>query len=1284
MRARVNLIAMTCLVWVGFAVAADPLREQPEPPQTVAESSDYRATATYEDVVSFAEALAGQSESVTLGELGTTSEGRSIPLLIVADPPIADADAARAGGKLRVLLIGNIHAGEVCGKEALLMLARELGLAEHDPLLKNLIVAIVPIYNADGNERFSPDNRPGQVGPERGMGVRHNAQDLDLNRDYVKMEAPETRALARFMRDWDPSVIVDTHTTDGSHHRYTLTYAGPKNPAGDAAVLEFVRDRMLPAISQTLRESKGWDTFFYGNFDREKTSWSTYPAMPRYGTPYRGLRNRVAILSEAYAYASYKDRVLATRDFCRAILDYAADNRQRIETLIAQADERTTKAGQTPSPEDLVPIRSRLTAFDKKVTVKGYVEEEQDGKLVATDEPKDYRVEHRMRFEPTLSVRRPWAYLVPGRFSDAIQNLKRHGISLDELREDIELDVETYRIDSVDRAERVFEKHALVRVEATPLPGTVRVPAGTIVVRTAQPLGSLIVTLMEPEAEDGLTTWNFFDDGLGAGERFPVLRVLDPIALTTTPAVALDEDRTFDKPMTFETLYGKDKAPNFSGSPVRGLRWIDAEHFLQSKDGSLLKVEAATGRAEAFLDTDAIASALSALATIDDKAARRIARRAWSNMNADRSAFIFTHENDLYLCRTDGSEAVRLTSTPEREEVATFSPDGRFVAFVANFDLWVVDIATQTSRRLTTGGTDQVRHAKADWVYYEEVFGRNWKAYWWSPDSMRIALLETDSTPIQPWTLVNDAVDRQAIERARYPKPGEENPRIRIGLVSVAGGPVRWADLSDYDEGGFIVMNVGWWPDSSRIWSYIQNRTQTWLDLGTIARAGGKPKRLLRETTEAWVDAPPPPRFLKDQSFLLLSERDGWRHIYHYNADGSLRRRVTAGPWEVRSIEHVDEDAGVVLLTGTRDSHTAINLYRTPLDGDAKTDPPDPIRLTNEDGSHRVSVSPDGAMFIDTWSTPERPSRVVLRSGEGGATIRTLDTNPVYAIQEYRHAPIERFRVPTRDGFDMEVSTLKPPDFDAAHRYPAWFMTYGGPHTPTVYDAWSRSWAWDQMLAQMGIVVFRGDPRSASGKGAVSAWTCYRQLGVQEMADIEDLIGWLRAQDYVDPDRIGMSGHSYGGFMTSYAMTHSDLFSAGIAGAPVTDWRDYDTIYTERFMSTPQDNPDGYATTSVVKAAKNLHGRLMLLHGTMDDNVHMQNSIKFIAALQKANKRFDLMIYPGSRHGLYGKHYRTQVYQFIRETMLGAPGKPRQMPTPRPSPSESEPEPAGVAGPAPR
>ncbi len=388
--------------------------------------------------------------------------------------------------------------------------------------------------------------------------------------------------------------------------------------------------------------------------------------------------------------------------------------------------------------------------------------------------------------------------------------------------------------------------------------------------------------------------------------------------------------------------------------------------------------------------------------------------------------------------------------------------------------------------------------------------------------------------------MIDHGPTRQNVERAAYPKAGDPIPFVKLGVVPVVGGPVAFVDLQGYSDGSMLLTRAGWMPDGEKLYIYVQDRAQTWLDFCTVAKGGGTPTLLFREKTKAWVDDPGPPHFLKDGSFLLPSERTGWNHFYHFGKDGKLKRAVTSGAWEARTLHLVDEATGWVYFSGTKDSPIASNLYRVKLDGSGLE------RLTSGTGDHRVSVSPKGTYFVDHHSDHKSPTRVRLYRTDGKLA-RTLDTNPVYALEEYDLGELELVRIKTADGFELEASLLKPPDFDPSRRYPVWFTTYGGPHAPVIHDNWLGGRLRDRGLANLGFLVFHADPRSASGKGACSTWTAYRQLGVREMADIETAIRWLNSHSFVDASRVGMSGHSYGGFMTAYALTHSKLFAAGVA-----------------------------------------------------------------------------------------------------------------------------------------
>lgn len=486
---------------------------------TVAESSDFQATAHYADVLRFCESLARTSHNVQLASMGRTHENRDIPLLIIADPPIKSAAAAKADARPVVFAMGNIHAGEVCGKEALLMLARDL-VGEKSPVLKELILVFAPIYNADGNERFSTTNRPGQIGPAQGMGQRPNAMGLDLNRDHMKLESPEARSLAKLMTDWQPIVAMDLHTTDGSFHRLKVTYDSPRHPATDPGLLEYGRDKLLPDVSRKLKARTGDLSFFYGNFDRTHENWHSYPAAPRYSTHYFGLRNSLGILSEAYAFATYKERVLVTYHLVDEILKYVATEKAVIQNVVDTARKGLGESGK-------VAVRFKPAPSGKPVTIPAYKETVAGRGRPANenDEPADYSVQYHGISKSTLDIKPPAQYVIPKNQTKVIENLRNHGVELTRLDEQLKVEVQAYRIKSFESARREFQGHRVIsNVEVETGTKTVELEAGTVLVKTDQPLVRLIVNLLEPQSADGLCTWNFFDDSLTAKE-FPILRI---------------------------------------------------------------------------------------------------------------------------------------------------------------------------------------------------------------------------------------------------------------------------------------------------------------------------------------------------------------------------------------------------------------------------------------------------------------------------------------------------------------------------------------------------------------------------------------------------------------------------------------------------------------------------------------------------------------------------------------------------------------------------------------
>jgi dipeptidyl-peptidase 4 len=494
---------------VRFAYSADEL-------PTTAEASGFTRTSDHATVTDHFERIAAASDLVVPISLGTSHEGRDLLAVLIADPPIHSATEARASSKPLVFLFGNIHAGEVCGKEALGMIAREL--AGGSPLLTHVNVAILPDYNPDGNDAMAPDNRPGQIGPET-MGERANALGLDLNRDWVKADAPETRAFLAFLNAYDPLVIVDTHTTNGSHHRYTITHQGPKHPAGDRRVIEYVRDTLLPDVDARFAAATDFESFVYGNFGRRHEIWTTYPAEPRYGVAYRGLRNRLSVLSEAYSYATYRDRVLGTKAFCEAVLAHAAQNAKAIRELCRLADACVP---------DRLPLRVEARPFPGTVVAKGFEEYDADGERTEPGAPRDYEVEVVNDFVPTLEVDVPRAYVFGPEFAAVAELLELHGIALWRLDAPRTAMVERYRITDFERSGAPFEGRARADVRAVEsFDARLELAAGTYVVPTAQPLGALAAYLLEPQATDGLAAWGFV--GMVEGEPFPIARTDDSV-----------------------------------------------------------------------------------------------------------------------------------------------------------------------------------------------------------------------------------------------------------------------------------------------------------------------------------------------------------------------------------------------------------------------------------------------------------------------------------------------------------------------------------------------------------------------------------------------------------------------------------------------------------------------------------------------------------------------------------------------------------------------------------
>jgi len=592
-------------------------------------------------------------------------------------------------------------------------------------------------------------------------------------------------------------------------------------------------------------------------------------------------------------------------------------------------------------------------------------------------------------------------------------------------------------------------------------------------------------------------------------------------------------------------------------------------------------------------------------------------------------------------------------------ELDELSPDGAHLAFVQANDLVVVDTATGERRELTSDGSADIFNGILDWVYQEELYGRgDFKGFWWSPDSKHLAFLRLDETAVHDFTVIDHIEKghfRVKSEITRYPKVGDPNPVAALALADVTGpANVRWVDFSHHAAAEPLVVRVEWAPSGHLVYM-LQDRIQTWCEVQRVEPATMAANTILREqSASGWVNRPESPTWLADGTFLWLSERSGYRHLYRVTTDGTLVSTLTSGEWAVGALEHVDEAGGQLFFTGTKDGAVHRNLYRVGLDGTGL------VRLTGGAGSHSARWNPARTFFLDRWSTLAEPTRLALRDADGNL-VRELGQAVPADLATYATSTSELLEIPARDGFPLDIAVMKPVDVEPGRRYPIWISTYSGPDAPSVSNSWNSS-SWNQFLAQNGLIVLTVNVRTASGKGQAVIEQCYKRLGLQELADLEDAVAWVCANRQGDPARVGITGGSYGGFMSALAMTHSDKFALAIAASGVFDWRMYDTIYTERYMSTPALNPDGYAATSVVEHAANLHGHLVITHGEMDDNVHLQNAVQLVYALQKAGKDFEFVLYPQSRHGIGDRDLRNwdrrMTWDRIQRYLLQAPTTP--------------------------
>ncbi len=678
---------------------------------------------------------------------------------------------------------------------------------------------------------------------------------------------------------------------------------------------------------------------------------------------------------------------------------------------------------------------------------------------------------------------------------------------------------------------------------------------------------------------------------------------------------------------------------------VARVTWLPDGDFLQVErtgaSSTFYRVDPTTGNRAALFDAGTTRRLARDYGEITGRRVAGLPFRSFEYV-LDGNSIFFSVEQDDFLYHIGNRELRRLNRPHwelpgdadglmrrlQNSQLARgeYSPDYNRFARVKDYDLHVTSTSTGEEQQVTWGGSEGIMNGRPDWLYPEEL-GQS-DAFWWSPDNRKIAYLQFDVREVFEYPIVHDLDAEARLEEQRYSKAGETNPTVKLFIVDVETGQTVEVDTQSSDQ--VYVVRGAWLPDGSELTFQRLNRRQNRLELLAADPETGRVRTILTETDAAYVSLTRDLTFLNGGRFLWTSDRTGWRHVYLYSVTGTLIRPLTAGDWPVGSITGVDGDEEWVYFTGYANNALESHFFRVQVDGSGLE------RLTKDPGTHTISLDPSGSYFTDTYSSLTQAATTTVHATDGSAA-RTLATTTTAMLDALGLEPPELVTVTAADGVTRLNGLLfKPAGYDPNIAYPLVVSVYGGPSRPRVRDVFQGNAA-EQRMAQLGYMVWKMDNRGTRNRGKAFETATYLKLGQVDLADQTAGVRQITQRPYVDRSRVGMYGGSYGGYMTAMALLKEPkVFHVGVAGSSVTDWRNYDTAYTERYMRSPQENPDGYEKGSALPFAENLQGKLLLTHGSTDNNVHPGNTMQLVEALIEAGKTFDLMIYPQQRHGIGG------------------------------------------------